>query len=53
MSASDQDTKLSTISRLSAAELPGYEAEVKLRGNFPGEVAAILQRKIQLKIKVK
>ncbi len=44
----EHSRKLEIIARQSRDELAGYEAQAKSRGFFPGEYAAILQRKTEL-----
>lgn len=53
MTPDDIAAKLHLITKLTAAELPGYEAAARQRGMFDGEIAAIMERKIHLKIKPK
>ncbi len=49
-----QNDKLAMIQRItSLAELDGYQTEANRRGCFPGEVAAIFQRRIELQTKGK
>ena len=44
-----QTDKLAIIQRItSVEELEGYETESRRRGQFPGETAALMQRRIEL-----
>ena len=47
-----QSDKLAIIRRItSVEELDGYEQEAQRRGCFPGEIAALMQRRIELQSK--
>lgn len=51
MTASEIAVKLDLISKLTAGEVDGYEAEARKRGLFDGELAALIERRAVLKLK--
>lgn len=49
MSLDEQNRKLAMIRAMtSVEELDGWETESRRRGQFPGETAALMQRRIEL-----
>lgn len=49
MNLQDQNAKLEMIQRITdVAELDAYEEGAKKRGVFPGEIAAVMNRRISL-----
>ena len=49
MTLEQQNAKLALIFRMTSPdELDGYEAEARCRGMFPGEMAALMARRVAL-----
>ena len=53
MDPEEQRRKIVTIALLPPDQIDAYAEEAHLRGYFPGELAALMQRRTELKIKPK